>query len=207
LLRGWGDAASELQASQTLAQIYAKIIDSGALRRRLAKLLAGKVAPGALSEVNVSAQPVQDLDLLTITTRSRNPQRATIVATATPSALAAFIDKSGSKSEQISTVNTTEGSAVSKHLALNVALALILGLIFNGALALVLELVRDRLPEPDELGRTVGHPVLATIPSLRLHGVAPIESAGSSTEAALALDTLGDEAASPQGSSRLGSEP
>ena len=35
--------------------------------------------------------------------------------------------------------------------------------------SLLIELFRDRLPEPDELGQALGHPVLATIPTLRLH--------------------------------------
>jgi hypothetical protein len=54
-------------------------------------------------------------------------------------------------------------------LPLKIAIAVMLGLIFNGALALLLELFRDRLPEPDQLGREVGVPVLATIPALLLH--------------------------------------
>lgn len=197
-----GDAASALQASQTLAQVYAKIIDSGALAGQTKKLVAGKVRN--LSEAKVSATPVQDLDLLTITARSTNARRATVVASATPIALRAFIRDSGSQSEHVVTVDTTPSSAVSKHLALNVALALMLGLIFNGALALVLELVRDRLPEPDELGRAVGHPVLATIPTLRLHGVPPAASDGRTSQA---FDSLGNEGVSRTSGSRLGSEP
>jgi capsular polysaccharide biosynthesis protein len=197
-----GDAAAALQASVTLAQSYAKMIDSGALDGQTRELLAGKV--GNLSEVEVSADPVQDLDLLTIRAKSKNARRATIVANATPSALRAFIRNSGSQSEHAVTVDTTPSSPVSRHLALNVALALMLGLIFNGALALVLELVRDRLPEPDELGRVVGHPVLATIPTMRLHGTAPVASGGGTTRA---FDSYGNEEPSPTGGSRLGSEP
>jgi capsular polysaccharide biosynthesis protein len=197
-----GDAAAALQASVTLAQSYAKMIDSGALDGQTRELLAGKVRN--LSGVEVSADPVQDLDLLTIRARSNNARSATIVANATPSALKAFIHNSGSQSEHAVTVDTTPSSPVSRHLALNVALALMLGLIFNGALALVLELVRDRLPEPDELGRAVGHPVLATIPTMRLHGAAPVASGGGTTQA---FDSYGNEEASPTSGSRLGSEP
>jgi capsular polysaccharide biosynthesis protein len=196
-----GDAAAALQASQTLAQTYAKIIGSGALGAQTAKVLAGKVAPRALSEVTVSAAPVQDLDLVTITTRSASPSRATLVASALPAALRAFIQSTGSRSEQIVTVHTTSSSAVSRHLALNLALALMLGLLFNGALALLLELVRDRLPEPDELGRSVGHPVLATIPSLRFR--APL---ASGTESTLPVGSVGHESVSPTSGSGVGRE-
>jgi capsular polysaccharide biosynthesis protein len=195
-----GDAASALQASQTLAQTYAKIIGSGALDEQTRKLLAGRVALRDLSTVTVSATPVQDLDLLTIKARGQNPRLATLVANATPGALRAFIRGSGSQSERIVAVKTTPSSAVSRHLALNITLALMLGLIFNSALALVLELVRDRLPEPDELGRAVGRPVLATIPTLRLGEVA---RGASRNEATVAFDEHGNEKVSSTSSSRM----
>jgi hypothetical protein len=62
-------------------------------------------------------------------------------------------------------------------LPLKIAIAVMFGLIFNGALALLLELFRDRLPEPDELGQTLGRPVLATIPTLRLHQASRLAAA------------------------------
>jgi hypothetical protein len=62
-------------------------------------------------------------------------------------------------------------------LPLKIAIAVMFGLIFNGALALLLELFRDRLPEPDELGQALGRPVLATIPNLRLHDAATLAAA------------------------------
>jgi capsular polysaccharide biosynthesis protein len=185
-----GDAAAALQAAQTLAQVYARIIDSGALTPQVRRLLAGKA--GNLSEVKVSAEPVQDLDLVTIKAESSSPRSAAIVANVTPAALRAFIRASGSPTERVVAVNTTESSAVSNHLALNVALALMLGLIFNGALALALELVRDRLPEPDELGRALGWPVLATIPTLRLHELA------ARAEGGIGLDPRDPEETSDQ---------
>jgi hypothetical protein len=49
-----------------------------------------------------------------------------------------------------------------------VVLALVLALMFNGGSVLLFEVLRDRLPEPDEFEDTLGYPVLASIPSLRL---------------------------------------
>jgi capsular polysaccharide biosynthesis protein len=177
-----GDAAGALQAAQSLAQTYAKIIDSGALKGEINRLVVNRPARGRVSEVKLSADAAQDSPLLTITARSGNPASATIVADAAPRALSSFIRRTGPRSEQIVAIETRSSSPVSRHMALNLAVALVIGLIFNSALALLIELFRDRLPEPEELGQAVGHPVLATIPVLRLNPVAP-PAASPETEA------------------------
>jgi capsular polysaccharide biosynthesis protein len=215
-----GDAQGALQAAQSLAQTYAKIIGSGALKGEIETLVArcsrqkgagsnssrtgragslpsadaalckplhragSGAVPRKLSQTKLSADPAQDLPLLTITARGPNPANATFVAAVAPIALKRFIRRTGPSSEQIVTVKAeTSSSAVSRHLVLNVAVALMLGLIFNGALALLFELFRDRLPEPEELGEAVGYPVLATIPNLRFHRTAPSTGTGDSAEA------------------------
>ena len=80
------------------------------------------------------------------------PQRESaerlLAAAAAPEALRSFIRRTGSGSERIIVIKpATTSSAVSRHVALNAVVALMLGLIFNGALALLIELFRDRLPE------------------------------------------------------------
>jgi capsular polysaccharide biosynthesis protein len=211
-------SAEALQASQTLAQTYARIVEEGALRDEIAMLVrqcsrrtpapdAGPrrrggatatrptlanpprgsceslggirgIAPRRVSAVGLSASPVQDLDLLSITARSDNPRNAVVAANAAPWGLRAFIRRSGSRTERIITVKPASipTSPASRQLPLKIVIATMLGLIFNGALALILELFRDRLPEPDEFSRALGHPVLATIPSLRLHPL-PVDAA------------------------------
>jgi len=90
-------------------------------------------------------------------------------------------------------------------LPLKLAIALVLGLIFNGALALLIELFRDRLPEPDELGQELGHPVLATIPGLRLHPIGAIEAPRKEPETVLtAQGSVGGEGNSRETSPRVG---
>jgi succinoglycan biosynthesis transport protein ExoP len=200
-------------AAALLAQTYARLISSGALddeirallgrcsrvnsipsrsaraaTRRLCNTLGstsgGRTAPLRVSEVELAGSTVEDLALLSITARSRNPTSAVVVANATPLALRTFIRRTGTRNEQIVIAKpaTTPSSPVSRHLPLNLAIALMLGLIFNGALALLLELFRDRLPESDELGQAVGHPVLATIPTLRLHPVGAVEASREEPE-------------------------
>jgi capsular polysaccharide biosynthesis protein len=162
--------------------------------------------PGRVSQVHLSGNPVQDLDLLTVAGRSRNRRNATIAANAAPWAIRAFIRKSGSGTEKIVTVKaaTLPTSPISRQLPLKLAIAAMVGLIFNGALALLFEFFRDRLPEPDDLGRQVGHPVLAMIPTLRLHQAETLASSRHAPESASARD--GERSARSTGP-RMGPEP
>jgi capsular polysaccharide biosynthesis protein len=161
--------------------------------------------PGRVSQVHLSGNPVQDLDLLTVAARSRNRRNATVAANAAPWALRAFIRKSGSRTEKIVTVKaaTLPTSPVSRQLPLKLAIAAMVGLIFNGALALLFEFFRDRLPEPDQLGRQVGHPVLAMIPTLRLHQAETLASSRHAPESASARD---DERSARSTGPRMGPE-
>jgi capsular polysaccharide biosynthesis protein len=233
-----GDASAALVASQTLTQTYAKIIDSGALQAEIRRLIAtcsnpasaqppanprspgasscrwlrsrnlGRVSLRQFSEAELSASPVEDLDLLSITSRSESPTRATVVASAAPVALRSFIRRTGSLSEQIVIAKpaTMPTSPVSRQLPLKIAIALVLGLIFNGALALLIELFRDRLPESDELGQTLGYPVLATIPGLRLHPITAVEAPREPAAVLTAQESVDGEGNSRETSPRMGRE-
>jgi capsular polysaccharide biosynthesis protein len=229
---------SDTTSAALLAQTYAKLISSGALNDEIRELLGrcsrvsstpsrsaraatrrmcnslggasgGRAAPRMVSEVELSGSPVEDLDLLSITARSRNPTSAMVVANATPLALRTFIRRTGTRNEQIVIAKpaTTPSSPVSRHLPLNIAIALMLGLIFNGALALLIELLRDRLPDPDELGQAVGHPVLSTIPTLRLHPVSTVEAPREEPQSVLTVErSLDGEGNSRATSPRVGRE-
>jgi hypothetical protein len=61
-------------------------------------------------------------------------------------------------------------------MTLNLVLALALGLLLNCGLVLIYEVLRDRLPDTDELEESVGHPVLASIPTLRLKQLTAVGS-------------------------------
>jgi capsular polysaccharide biosynthesis protein len=162
--------------------------------------------PGRVSQVHMSGNPVQDLDLLTVSGRSRNRRNATIAANAAPWALRAFIRKVGSRTEKVVTIKaaTLPTSPVSRQLPLKLVIAAMVGLIFNGALALLFEFFRDRLPEPDQLGLQVGLPVLGIIPTLRLQQAGKLASKRQVPRPASVGD--GEGSARPTGS-RVGPEP
>jgi capsular polysaccharide biosynthesis protein len=166
------EAIGSLDASQRLAETYAKIIGSGALDQRV-RTLATSQPNGNPGSIHLSGSPVQDLDLLWITATSGSPDKAAQVANAAPPALRAFIQDTGTLRDQVVTIKpaTPPTSPSSPRKTLALALALSLGLIFNCGLALLIEVLSDRLPESDELEVSLGYPVLATIPTLDFVGV------------------------------------
>ncbi|MDQ4071865.1 MAG: Wzz/FepE/Etk N-terminal domain-containing protein [Actinomycetota bacterium] len=161
-------AFESLEASQRLTETYAEIIQSGALGDRVERLLAPRLAGIVVSDRDLTAQPVKDLELLTIGARDPDPRRATVIANAVPAALRNFIRETGTLRDSIATVAPAElpASPASPNILLNLALALLLGLLVNGAIALLAELLADRLPDPDELEASIGVPVLTTVPTL-----------------------------------------
>ena len=160
-------ALGALETGQRLAQTYAQIIETTAVTQRIYERL-GRQVP--LKDISVSAAPVQDLELVTITATETSPQRAQLVANAAPAALRAWIKDTGTLRDQVVTVDRAAlpTGPSSPKLKLNLALALVLGLILNGGLALLMEVFADRLPEPDELEAATGRPVVASIPNLKL---------------------------------------
>jgi capsular polysaccharide biosynthesis protein len=161
------EAETLIRIPQRLAETYAEIIETGALADRVERLARG--APGVtVSQEALSARPVEDLELLTISARNSDPRLAGLVANAVPDALRNFIRETGTLRDSIVTVApaTTPTSPSSPNLPLNLALALLLGLVVNAAIALLVELLADRLPDVEELEDSLGLPVLATVPAL-----------------------------------------
>jgi capsular polysaccharide biosynthesis protein len=171
------DTLATLQGSELLAHTYAEIIDSGGLDRQVRLIASQRIPADQQFDVDLTTNRPQDLGLIWISARNRKPVRAAIIANAVPEALRGFISSSGARRDQIVLVKPAAppSSAVVPHTSLNVALALVLALIFNSALALLFEVFRDRLPESDELAQAVGYPVLTTVPSLRLRTVRAVE--------------------------------
>ena len=100
---------------------------------------------------------------------------------------------------------TAPRSPVEPNTRLNLSLAFLLALVFNGALVLSFEVLRDRLPASEELGTELGHPVLATVPTLRLRRVKDL---GGAAEDAVATNGSGGAPTRPSRrawNSRLGS--
>ena len=158
-----------LQAGERLALTYSSIVESGSLDGRIERLVGPSLRDEA-SAVDLSANRVEELEMFRVAARSDDPDTAAIVANAVPAALRDLIRDTDASRASVVVLNpaTTPTSPVAPTTRLNVALAFLVGLIFNSALVLLFEVFRDRMPEPDELGEAVGQPVLATVPSVRL---------------------------------------
>lgn len=156
-----------LQTSAQPAQTYGHIVQTYSIRQRISELLNGRISP---DDVDIKGSPVEDLDLLWITASSPIPAEAALAANAAPRALQSFIRNTKTVGDEVVTVQEAGVPAkpTRPNLTLNLIVALLIGLILNGALALLVELLGDPLPDTDELEDLTGYPVLATIPNLKL---------------------------------------
>ena len=163
-----GDAfgsVSSLELGRQLARTYARIVTTGSMGDRVARTLAGKVPR---DDIEITAEPVGDVELLWISARSESPQVAAVVANATIAALREFIAETGTLRDQIVLVDRARAPSVPvlPRTTFTVAMAVLLALLFNAAVALAREFFADRLPEIDEWDAKFGRPVLATVPNL-----------------------------------------
>lgn len=165
---------SAIGVAQHLAQTYAQIVGTYAVGDRVYRQLNRRVPR---DEIDISGKPVQDLELLYIDAKSHNPAEAAAVANAAPVVLRQFITQAGTLRDQIVTINPAgvPTTPISPHPTRTALLALLIALIFNGALALLIEFLSDRLPDTDDLEASLGRPVLATVPKLNLRPGAVVE--------------------------------
>jgi succinoglycan biosynthesis transport protein ExoP len=157
------DVFGELQVGQRLAQTYAKIVSTETIRDRVATRL--RLSSG---QIHLSSSPVSDIELLNVTASSRVPAQAALIANTAVAALQSFVAEKGTTSEKVVAIDPARvpSAPSSPRVKLTVAVAVVLGLLFNSALALLLELFADRLPPVEGMEETFGKAVLATVPEL-----------------------------------------
>jgi capsular polysaccharide biosynthesis protein len=160
------DVFGALQTGERLARTYERIAETESVRALVRARLRGSVPADA---VVVDAKQLSNLELLQIGVTNRDPEVAATVANAVPAALAAFVKTTDTDGERITVVERASPPATpsSPNMRLNLALAFLLGLILSGGLALAKETFSDRIEGAEELERSTGHPVIATIPDLK----------------------------------------
>jgi capsular polysaccharide biosynthesis protein len=169
-----GQALGVLAASAQLAQTYGRIVETSTIASRIADGSKGQL-PFSEVDGRVSGSPLQGLDMLTISARSPDPLTAERIANAAPHALESFIRQTGTLRDQVTLVQRASlpRTQASPNVKLNLALALILGLVFNSALALIIDLISDRIGDADDFEKLTGVPVLASIPPLKFTDSGP----------------------------------
>lgn len=183
------DLLGSLEVGQRLAQTYAQIVETRSIQNRVAaKLLL------PTSQIDLSSSPVGDIELVKVTASSKEPTRAALVANTAVLALQSFIADTGTTGEKIVSIDPARVPTVpaSPRVTLTVAVAVLLGLMFNGALALLLELFADRLPPVEGMEATFGKAVLATVPELAFkQSAARLSAAGPMTAEAAPRPAVG----------------
>jgi capsular polysaccharide biosynthesis protein len=175
-----GDIITSLEVGQRLAKTYAQIVGTRSIRNRVAAKL-----DIPRSDVDLSGAPVGDIELVRVFARSKLPARAAAVANAGVAALQSFVADSGTTGEKIVPIDPARVpfTPVSPRVKLTVAVAVLLGLLFNGSLALLLELLADPLPKVEGMEEAFGKAVLATVPELAFKQSATrLSVSGSRTE-------------------------
>jgi len=166
-IRDGQEALGALMTGERLARTYEPLAETKSVRNLAKARLHGQEPDDTFV---VDAKQLSDLDLLKIAVTHRDPKVAAAVANAIPVALTSFIDKTDTFPDTIMTVERASPPTTpsSPHLKLRLAIALMLGLILSSGLALLRELLSDRIEGAEELERLTGHPVIATIPNLKL---------------------------------------
>lgn len=165
-----GDAygsVSSLELGQRLAQTYARIVKTRTMKNRVQRELPARVGKDTFS---IDAHPVGDVELLELSGSSGDAVIAALAANAVAVSLKQFITETGTLRDQIVVVDraTAPDTPAAPRPKTAAAVAILLALLLNCALALLLDFFSDRLPEIDEFEEKLGRPVLATVPSLSL---------------------------------------
>lgn len=160
------DVLGALVTGERLARTYERIAETYAIREIVNEGLPEGVSSG---NAVIDVRQLSNLELLQIAVSDPDPATAEAVANEVPPALSRFIKDTGTFRDTITVVERAGRPAIpsSPNLRLNITLALILGLILGGALALLKEGVSDRIDDIEELERATRHPVIATIPNLK----------------------------------------
>lgn len=174
------DALGALQTAGRLAQTYVHIATTLTVANGIQKSLDGRVP---LSEIagNLEAHQVDDLDLLSLSATSPNPETALAIAARAPAALQRLVQRSAKTGDRISVVQpaTLPAKPYSPRPLLALAIAAVLGLVLNGAVLLAYDLFSDRAVDGEPADEIAGRPVIALIPTLTLTTAAAIVRARS----------------------------
>lgn len=162
--------------SDDLVRSYAQIIDSRSIAQRAISDGGLDMTPGRVV-AGLQAVPIVDTQVIRIVYQDSNPAVAERVANAVARAFASEIDQlestlpGGQPAIQVSIIDpaVAPSSPVSPVPARNMALALVLGLLFGGGLAFLVEYLDQTVKTRQDLER-LGLPALGGIPALDTSG-------------------------------------
>ena len=176
------DAFSQLQTNQGLARTYAELLKSPSIYREVVDQQGLSVEPEDL-RVATEVSYVEGTELIQVQVEDTGPREARNLANLLART---FIEEQGGGAEEtlvLADPALVPTEPVSPSWPLNMALALLLGLVVAGGGTALLDFFGDRVYSEDELAELAGAPVLGFLPRIRKQdkkgspGSAPFEEA------------------------------
>jgi capsular polysaccharide biosynthesis protein len=156
-------------ALQNVANSMSKMITSRTVAEKVVGDLNLNMSPETLLN-NLSAQPVQQTQLIQVTYTDTNPQQAAKVANGVGNAFSELIQKTESSQSgltaQLWQGATVPNSSVKPTPTRNGILAALIGLLLGVGVAFLLDRMDTRWRSMDEVEESLGLPILGVIPQM-----------------------------------------
>lgn len=172
-----GDAYQATLLSERLAKTFSRMIENRSTAEKVIERLDLPISPVELVS-KVSAEPIRDMQLIKVTVQDKDPARAQLIANALgeifPKTIEDIKEKSGGNSSiqsQVS-ISVVEPAVeplepVNPRPALNLILALFVGLVVSTGLAFLFNYLDTTIKEVDEVEQLSGLISLGRIPAIQ----------------------------------------
>jgi capsular polysaccharide biosynthesis protein len=164
--------AGEVQTNLQLINTYNVIIKSPAILDKVIQQESLDISAGALNEL-VTVASEQNSQVVNITVQNEDPQKAADIA----NAIASTFKKEISTIMNVDNVNiltqaqvSEDPSPIKPKPALNMAIALVVGLMAGVGLAFLLEYLDNTIKNEQDIENQLGLPVLGAITTINMDG-------------------------------------
>jgi len=165
-----GSLGGEVQGLQQITQTMAEGVNSDPIAEAVIRRLTLQTTPEDLLK-NTSARPVRDTQFIVISHRDTSPERAQLVTNALGEEFSEQISEVSPSANAITATVWTPAKVpkvpVKPNLALNVVVALIIGLMLGLGVILLLEYVDDSLRSLEEAEEISGLRAFGAIPQIQ----------------------------------------
>ncbi len=157
---------TSMVTGQQLVDTYAQLVDSRAVVGGVIQSLGLNVTVTHLTKM-ITATPLTNTDLLTVTVKAPSPSFAARVANEVALKTVAEVTLvQGQKNLEVVNPAINSPIPVGPKTKINVAIALVLGLMVSAGLAFLLEYLDDSVRSEEDVKRVFDLPLLTVIPSI-----------------------------------------
>lgn len=159
---------SQIQTNRSLAVTYAKIMTSRAVLQSAIDTLGLHETTkqlGAMTTVQVEGST----EIIDVAVKDKDPARAALIANTIAGSFITQLPVLVNRVENVSVIDPAVpvSQQVSPRPLLNIAVALVIGLILGVLLAFVVDYSDDKIRTPDDIKQAFGLRVLAAIPTMK----------------------------------------